>query len=306
MSFRNWVFIAALGLIVATSGQAYGQTEGGGNGTADQEQPSQILPRPFPVQIIEDDEAANARERREEEAREHEKEDLAAQQGMNIATQAMNEATQRMAWYSLGSTILVALGTALLLWTLLLTRQANQAAARSVHAAEDSIDVARETWLNQLRPWIVAVVPHPYITQDSTINGEVRKQAQMAIVEWRNTGQSPAINAHVRVKARTVEHGQEFEPFNWPEVQADSVVGPGMSFFTGEVFLSPDKLDLFLNGEVDFIVGSRADYTHSMDQSVRSFTEVVFRISVNGIVSDESSKKSHPRYEMKSVLSRIG
>jgi hypothetical protein len=72
---------------------------------------AQDLPIPIPVQIIEDDEASVARERSEAEARQREKDDLLAQQGMEIATREMNDATQRQLLYTMISTALVAVGT---------------------------------------------------------------------------------------------------------------------------------------------------------------------------------------------------
>ncbi len=48
----------------------------------------------IPVRIVEDDEAAQARQRREAISDQREKDDLEAQQGMNAATQAMNVAVK--------------------------------------------------------------------------------------------------------------------------------------------------------------------------------------------------------------------
>ena len=127
------IAILALGLILSCGlGQAQEQANPGESAAPAQEQPPPPLPVPLPVQIIEDDESANARQRREAEAAQREKDDLLAQQGMNAATQAMNDVTQRMALYSLISTTLVALGTGLLFWTLQLTRDANRSAREAV------------------------------------------------------------------------------------------------------------------------------------------------------------------------------
>uniref|UniRef100_UPI003BAA5BD7 hypothetical protein n=1 Tax=Stappia sp. TaxID=1870903 RepID=UPI003BAA5BD7 len=102
---------------------------------------------PFRVEIIENDRKASDRERREKEHSEIEKSSLIAQQEMNTATQDMNEATQRMAFYSLISTILVGVGTLLLLVTLYLTRQANT-------AAQDAVEVTREIGQMQTRAYV--------------------------------------------------------------------------------------------------------------------------------------------------------
>ncbi|MCP5085452.1 MAG: hypothetical protein GY952_01405, partial [Rhodobacteraceae bacterium] len=91
----------------------------------------------IPVRIIEDRVASEASERRKAEAAQREKDDLAAQQGMNAATQSMNEATQSMKHASWVSAGLVFLGTCLLIWTLMLTRQANRAAQAAVNATRE-------------------------------------------------------------------------------------------------------------------------------------------------------------------------
>ncbi|WP_225028893.1 hypothetical protein [Xinfangfangia pollutisoli] len=90
--------------------------------------PLETLPLPLPVQIIEDQATADARARREAEAVEREIRDLAAQEGMNQASQAMNDATQLMACYTLWSTLVGAFGVLLLVWTLRESRRATRAA----------------------------------------------------------------------------------------------------------------------------------------------------------------------------------
>jgi hypothetical protein len=149
MPYRTWLFIAAIGLtIVASSGQAQEQTESP-SGQTDQEQGPVIpdIPTPFPVEIVEDDATADARKRSEQEARQREIADLAAQEGMNTATQAMNKATQRMAEYAFWSTVFVAIGTVLLIGTLVLTWMANR-------SAQAAVQVTRETGRDQARAYV--------------------------------------------------------------------------------------------------------------------------------------------------------
>ncbi len=130
-----WYVILALGLNVACGlGQAQEQTDGGESAAPTQEQPPPSLPLPFPVEIVEDYESAEARKRREAEAVQREKDDLVAQQGMNSATQAMNDATQKTAFYSL-------------IWTLFLTRQANK-------AARDAVVITQKVGERQVRAYV--------------------------------------------------------------------------------------------------------------------------------------------------------
>ena len=141
MSRGCWHIILAIGLIsLPCSGQAQDEEQGEQGQTATQQQPAPTLPIPLLVDIIEDEAAAEARKRREAEARQNQKDDLVAQQGMDRATQAMQQ-------YSYVQTWLIGSGTALLIVTLLLTLQANL-------AAREAVKVTREIGEKQLRAYL--------------------------------------------------------------------------------------------------------------------------------------------------------
>lgn len=189
-----WIAALALGLIVfAPLGQAQEQA-GKPDREASQQNTPQILPVPVPVQIIEDNKTAQARQRHEAEAAQREKEDLVAQKGMNAATQAMNSATQRMACYALWSTILIGIGTALLVWTLFLTRQANRATV-------EAVEVTDKIGKRQLRAYVDAVSaniefrePGPFYEIPAPSEYEIHASGVI-----KNTGQTPARNLEVWV-----------------------------------------------------------------------------------------------------------
>jgi hypothetical protein len=163
----------ALGLMLLTvSGQAQEEPQGGQGQTSQQQDPPRPLPIPLPVEIVEDQAAADARQRREEEATKREFDNLVAQQGINAATQAMNEATQRMALYSLISTALVGIGTVCLLGTLVLSAQANKSASLAAKAALDTVEITRETGVAQTRSYI-SVVGGGFILNQGGFHGWV-------------------------------------------------------------------------------------------------------------------------------------
>jgi len=184
MPYRAWVFIVALGLIVAASlGQAQEQAQEAEWQTEPQQGPAQSLPLPFPIVIVEDDAAAEARQRQEEESRQREIEDLIAQQGMNAATQAMNAATQDMRNYALYSTILIGVGTSLLFVTLYLTWQANG-------AAQEAVKVTRVIGVVQTRAYM-GVKPKESFADGFRIEGGMPPDAYIVFL---NYGQTPAYN----------------------------------------------------------------------------------------------------------------
>lgn len=113
----------------------------GQRGASAEQAPSDKPLPPVRVEIIEDKAEAEARKRREKESAQREISDLVAQEGMNAAT-------KRMADYAFHQTWIVAIGTALLIGTLILTWQANRAAVAAANAAE-------RTFYAQHRPKLV-------------------------------------------------------------------------------------------------------------------------------------------------------
>lgn len=182
---RVILVVLFIGLFLFQSGQAQEQAEGEQGRPAQQQQPAQSFFPPIRIEIIEDQAAAAARERRETEARQHEIDDLVAQQGMNAATQAINEATQDMRDYAFYSTILVGIGTFLLVITLRLTRQANRAAIAAVEATQT---IGRAQTRAYVAVRSVEFQNEPFVGHD------------MLAVVLDNTGMSPAISVKVAIR----------------------------------------------------------------------------------------------------------
>ncbi|WP_295451231.1 hypothetical protein [uncultured Pseudophaeobacter sp.] len=223
MSFRAWLYIAVFGIALAGSGQAQDSGEQPQQPAAEQQELSQSLPIPVPIVIVESEETSEAREGHEAEARQREIEDLRAQQGMDAATQAMNEATQSMALYALLSTVFVAVGTFLLFWTLYLTRKATR-------SAEDAVLVTRDIGEAQVRAYLT-----PSLVQVSCT-------AENPCLTFRcnitNHGQSPASDAFALVKVSlfidggTVEHKLFHEIGEIPTGQSE---GPPISYTDAKI-----------------------------------------------------------------------
>jgi hypothetical protein len=262
-------------IVLPYSGQAQEEAQGEQGETATQQQPAQTLPIPLPVDIIEDEAAAEARKHREAEARQNEEDDLVAQQGMNRATQAMNEATQRMALYSLISTGLVALGTALLIVTLWLTRQANR-------AAQTAVDVTRDIGQRQIRAYVVVDTAidwqEAYFGRVDNITG------YNFTIKWKNCGMTPARRCHCRTSLEVFD-GVIPRDFAYPDKAAPDITetnhfGPGQTFASRVGGLSVPDAIAVERGKKHVYVWSWVEYDDIFGNTRRR-TEVCFDFRIS-------------------------
>lgn len=245
-SYRG-VFFAA-GLAGLALGQAQGEAQSPGNPAAVQQQPSGAARPPIPVEIIERPEAAKARESSEAESAQREKDDLLAQQGMNTATQAMNDATQRMALYALFSTGLVALGTGLLFWTLMLTRQANQ-------AARCAVKVTREMGQRQTRAYL-------NISEIYLKNFEVGTPLA-AVFTIINSGQSPAYICASRASVMKTEQRERLHfTFNtgWERRGSIGANSPTASYAMSHTPVDQEMFDAVMEDRASLVIGIAVRY----------------------------------------------
>lgn len=181
-SYRRVAIALGIGLLAASSALAQApvrEQDKQGQASTQQAPASYTMP-PIRVEVVEDQAEAEARKRREKEADQREVDDLSAQQGMN-------NATQMMADYALLQTILIAVGTCLLFYTLYLTRQANMAAVRAAKASENAVAVTQQVGQAQVRA---------YLSCEGAAY-EVSKDWFSCNVKLRNHGQSPAVRCEV-------------------------------------------------------------------------------------------------------------
>lgn len=250
MPFRTWCLAVAFGLI-ALSGQAQEEASETERSAQQQQQPSQTLPVPLQIEVIEDQSEAQTRKRREEEARQREIRDLAAQEGMNAATQSMDRASQRMAEYAFWSTFLVGIGTALIVATLYYTSKA--------------INVGQDTMLNQLRPWIVPDGGAFLEGKRVNIDGTVHEEAIVFYMVWKNTGQSPAVKASLFSGYTLVDRSLETPVPQFGAPEKSAAVLPNASTFQGSWFaIAGPDLHAFKNRTLDIILYGRFHYQESL------------------------------------------
>lgn len=275
MSKLSWIFAGTFGLILLPAlGQAQNEAGNSKNGATEKQQPAQQLPIPLPVKIIEDDETAIARKASENETAQREKDDLVAQQGMHAATQAMNEATQSMKQASWVSAGLVLLGTGLLIWTLHLTRKANE-------AAQEAVKVTRDIGRAQVR----AYVNIGAVGIENLAVGETPKVR----LDIRNSGNSPAKRVKSRWKIAVVKN-----PHIWRvRVDADNYASSNhigansgqMQHFEFPIKMEKDIFNRLERGQLKLVVAGSISYETVFKQ---------FRWTTFSFIARTSTIKSGP------------
>jgi hypothetical protein len=253
MFIRRWIIAVALGLVLSTSLKAQDEAQSVEDGASGQQQPTLVLPITIPVQIIEDDERASSRERREAETEQREKDALIAQQGMNTATQAMNEATQSMkkaAWWSFGA--VVASGF-LLFYNLMLIQTANK-------TAMDAVRVTTSIGQAQTRSYLYLVSIDAKIV-DGVITG---------MVQIGNSGTSPALSVKEILSFNYSKQGFEEQWFGSPPLTS---AGNLHSKETAKFLFSTAGEDVpatdIGQGHVNFWVFGRVEYVDVFNQKWR-------------------------------------
>lgn len=251
--FAGVVFLA----IIAFSGQAQGNPEQSGQPTKEEAGPDK-LPLPLPVTIVEPDEVTSSRDSAQAEAEERAKRDLLAQEGMDAAAQKMTK-------YALWQTWLIAIGTAALIYTLWLTRQANGSALKAV-------EITRTLGLAEQRPYVQAnitqYISHRVRGKDDAVFWRIR-------VVLSNTGNTPTKGQLVQSCWRLTTEPLETMPEGVPAYK---------SYVRGKDSYVPLTFDVWgsdlaavQRGEKFLTVFVAASYGTALDDDARFFTKQAFQ-----------------------------
>lgn len=245
MPICRWLYAIAFGIALLAAASAFAQPETGkateqGKVAIQQSPPDMPLPQ-IRIMVIEDKTKAKVRELRENEADQREKDGLVAQQGMNIAA-------QKMADYSLYQTILVGIGTVLLLATLFLTIMANRAAFIAAKAGEQAVEVTRIASQRQLRAYVFPAVAKIEGIENGAVNLKLG---------FKNSGQTPAYAIRLRTRRMLAPPTTTDFQFDNADIKRIADFGPGQ----GQTITIPVEPAHFLehrrqieSGEFSFFV----------------------------------------------------
>lgn len=284
--FKHYYFMAlVLGLNVAASNLA-GQEVTDRDTEAEKAQGGAIEPQyqgsrfSIPVQIIEDQKSAVIRERSEDYSRNLQERGLVVQERTSLATQSIEDATWWMLWVSIASTLFVAIGTGLLVWTLRLTRQANCAALSAVEVTQALgeaqlrayVDLSGVTWISHWR------------------DGDQSKIFWRFTFSLKNTGATPT--KRLKVQACMFEAEAPIETFEIPEHVESKPLTLGSGAAAGILTFDLDapRFDQVREREVILYVLIEVTYGNAINPRSNHITRIGLS---SGVVTGDPTKYWH-------------
>jgi hypothetical protein len=170
-------------------------------------------------------------------------------------------------------------------------RKAYLETKRTANAAFAANEHNRTALALQLRPWMNLKQVVAYLAKGSNINGVKQEYAFCFYQVFTNTGQSPAIKAVAFAGFRIVERDAVPPAFPSEEKLGEMSIGVGSEVTTVEFGLTKEQTDRWLARESDVILFARFDYSDSMQDAPRRFTESTLRLTYNGWLGDESDQR---------------
>lgn len=263
-----WGFMALLPLVAQYDGQ--------GGRRAEKAAAYQIEPSPpRPAAYLADDQA-KAYQPRCKGPQSREEAGLCVELRAAAAAEQANMISDRGFWVTFWGTIAVLISVIFTAW-------AAVAASRAARAAERSVSHANESMVTQLRP---------YVSLDRT-NFEIHRGNEIetwrVILEWKNTGQTPARNVSTTCSSLTAEglpEGFDFPDYG-PPVIARSLIGPGQIMRVWVDF-PPDQVTRLKAREGRGFAWGWIEYDDSFPGTPRHRTENSFEVVLIGIAADGS------------------
>ena len=274
------IFLAGFALCTMPIQAQVSEADNNQQQTEVQEAPSEDTPPIIRVEIIGDESEVKSRHSLEERSEVRELEALAVQQGMSEASQKIASYTFHQTLLSFFQTFLIAVGTAALIYTLYLTRQANEAALRGAEAAETAVSNTQQIGEAQVRAyvsWNGAIVSTVF-TENSIFAG------YSITPQVLNTGKSPAILSHL-YSSSIVVSGEE-EPavsFDLASAECDINLGAGNPIGLADQFLTVEDARRVRDGSaIAYLLGWVA-YRHIFmnNSDADKILKFCFRIDIH-------------------------
>jgi hypothetical protein len=224
-------------------------------------------------------------------ANNHDTADLCAQWRAAIAAEKAADATTWANWISTAGAILSFVSIVLVLIALGQTRKANRltmkANARATRqaisggaqtaaslaiaranadAANEQVVVARESAVNQIRPWLTFKEIHTQVVSNGHSTGGQFSKGFTVTIEWENTGNSPAMAVRMYCEDVKVKELNPVPRFDQRVAGVNDFHDPPATVGIGRGLTCPakaildDEFTAWLHHKVKWVIYARVDY----------------------------------------------
>ncbi|MBW8321565.1 MAG: hypothetical protein K0M49_15950 [Arenimonas sp.] len=270
---------------------AFGQSSSANSNAAEsvaQSDPIEDIPRPaaIPIRVVEDRADEERVKQRGEQTVIREWRDLDAQESMAASTEQLVNISWWQLSLSVAGTLVAAVGTGGLVYSLILNKKATDAAIAAVDAARDALGAERA--------WVMMVGQTAYSSPNAFTDTGLNEQIGIAL-RWRNDGRSPALNmkAHMQLSVTASSDTlPDLSPHDAKDGEQGSVLGPGSEVATGPVYIPRPLFDQLSRHEKALYVYGRVAYIDTFRQDVQRVTEGLYLVEIN-MVADAGYPRPH-------------
>jgi hypothetical protein len=290
--YRTVVFLLSLASI--ESGYityAFGQTSSVKPNAADpviqiDQKKDKAPPAAIPIRVVEDSADVERVKQREAQTAIREWRDLDAQESMAASTKQLLTISWWQLFLGVAGTLVAAVGTGGLVYSLILNKRATAAAIAAVDAARDALGAERA--------WVMMIGQTAYSSPDAFTDAGRTEQIGIAL-RWRNDGRSPALNmkAHMQLSVTaSPDTLPDLSPHDAKDGEQGSVLGPGSEVATGPAYLHRHLFDQLLRHERALYVYGRVEYIDTFRQDLQRVTEGLYLVEIN-MVADAGYLRPH-------------
>ncbi|MDE2405140.1 MAG: hypothetical protein KGM17_10795 [Sphingomonadales bacterium] len=206
-----------------------------------------------------------------------------------IAANAAVDQSRYAYWQAVEAGLGLLVGAGTLIAAFIAAKWAKKAAQETEIGARAAIDaaVSSRDSLHASRAWICFSEHTSDIIGSAFVDG-VRYNGAMIKIHWMNVGNSPAIQAGLKVqwfKVKTGEPCPTFDPIMDDTAPRTLVIGPGQKFAGMPIPILGSDYDGFIKGKFEYFIYSTAEYRDIFTNIVRK-SEVCARFSVQGQKAD--------------------
>ncbi len=162
------------------------------------------------------------------------------------------------------------------------TVEVTRKTADAAKTSADAFQVAERAWVSNIN-----VMIHPF-TNATVIDTGDKMNGVMFVIEWINSGRTPAIHCSLLTQRQTIKRGENIPTFNHPPnlEQRQAPLIPGVKVMSPPCHFADTEINALHNREIRLFIHGRADYQTIFFGDISFYTEVTLEVEHGGFRGD--------------------